>query len=108
MSKETVSYLHILQDSNIAKGYSGCCVCNDWDTYLSVALDCIMKGIAPYGNFIYNSKEQFFFYFHHTGSIGLYYENETPSIFALRKNDKYEVLSCSDVSRLSEKGYPNM
>ena len=54
LSKETVSYLHILQDSNIAKGYSGCCVCNDWDTYLSVALDCIMKGIAPYGNFIYN------------------------------------------------------
>ena len=102
LSKETVSYLHILQDSNIAKGYSGCCVCNDWDTYLSVALDCIMKGIAPYGNFIYNSKEQFFFYFHHTGSIGLYYENETPSIFALRKNDKYEVLSCSDVSRLSQ------
>ena len=40
----------------------------------------------------------FCFYFHHTGSIGLYYENETPSILALRKNDKYEVLSCSDVS----------
>lgn len=92
LSNETACYLRILQNSKITEGYSGCCICNDWDTYLSAALDCIMKGTAPHGNFIYHSIKQFFFYFHHTGSIGFYYRNETPFTLAIKNNSKYEVL----------------
>lgn len=92
VSDETARYLSMLQYSCIEKGYCGCCKCNDWDVYLSRTLDCILKCIAPYGDFIYNPKRQYFFYFHHTGSIGLYYRNEDYFIQTLKANSKYKIV----------------
>lgn len=91
LSQETVRYLDMLKDSDIPKGYSGSCKCNNWDIYLTVTLACIVKGIAPYGDLIYDSQKQLFFYFHHTGSIGLYYKKSFPLLLDIMKNEKYDV-----------------
>ena len=92
LSKETANYLIMLQKSDIVQGYSGSCICNDWDAYLSIALDCLIKGIAPYGHLIYDFNKQFFFYFHYSGSIGLYYKEGNPFIANLIKNNtKYDI-----------------
>lgn len=92
-SSETKDYLIMLTESSIEHGYSGTCSCNNWDKFLVIALACVVTHQAPYSPIFYNEKNDFFFYFHHTGSIGFYYKvrNETVAkILAIAKH-KYLV-----------------
>ncbi len=79
-SLETQEYFKILGDSKIQIGYSGCCKCSNLDKFLSVILKCIINHIAPYSPLFCAIEDEFFFYFHHTGSIGVYYKSENQSI----------------------------
>jgi len=69
------NYLNMLSESGIPEDYSGCCKCNAWDTFLPIILRCIISGEAPYSPLFVNAKDEFFFYFHHTGSIGIYFRD---------------------------------
>ncbi|MBX3254200.1 MAG: hypothetical protein KF862_08685 [Chitinophagaceae bacterium] len=75
-SDETKEYLLLLKGSSIGVGYSGSCRCLNWDRFLNVSLKCLLSHIAPYSHLFYDEKDNFFFYFHHTGSIGFYYEEK--------------------------------
>ncbi len=75
-SKYTSDYLRMLEDSKIEVGYSGNCKCEHWDTYLLTVLRCVVNHEAPYSPILYHEKCNFFFYFHHSGSIGFYYHEE--------------------------------
>lgn len=79
-SKETIDYLLMLEESGIEKGYSGVCECSNWAKFLQIILSCITSHKAIYSPIFYDKNENFFFYFHHTGSIGLYYEKENTKI----------------------------
>jgi hypothetical protein len=79
-SAETQEYLKILKESEIQVNYSGCCICMDWDRFLFVVLKCIISHKAPYSPLFCDVEEEYFFYFHHTGSIGIYYKNENDAI----------------------------
>lgn len=73
-SVESKEYLLLLKESSIELGYSGICRCNDWDKLLSITLACIITHEAPYSPVFYAEESDFFFYFHHSGSIGLYFK----------------------------------
>ena len=73
-SEDCRAYLRMLGGSGIPKGYGGCCKCNSWDTFLPIVLNCIISGEAPHSPLLVDPKDEFFFYFHHTGSIGMYYK----------------------------------
>lgn len=90
-SKEVIDYLSMLKNSGIEKGYSGVCDCLNWTNFLQIILPCIVSHQAIYSPIFYNAKENFFFYFHHTGSIGLYYEKESNAILNILNlaNKKY-------------------
>ncbi len=79
-SNETKSYLRLLRNSNLDKDFEGCCKCTNWDLFLSIVLECLLKHIAPYSPLFLNLGEEFAFYFHHSGSIGLYYKSENPVV----------------------------
>lgn len=74
LTNETHNYLELLRKSNIEIDFSGCCKCSDWDFFLRIILDCLLTNTAPYSPFFIDLEHQFAFYFHHTGSIGLYYK----------------------------------
>lgn len=78
---ERQCYLAVLRDSKIEQDYSGCCRCVEWDVFLPVILDCVITHLAPYSPLFFSEKHDFFFYFHHTGSIGFYYRERTDCIF---------------------------
>lgn len=80
VSPETKDYLIMLKESDIENGYSGVCECNDWTRFLSVILTCILTHRAPYSPIFFNEENDFFFYFHHTGSIGFYYRSKNDVI----------------------------
>lgn len=92
-SIETQEYLKILKESKIEADYSGCCTCINWDRFLSVVLDCIISHKAPYSPLFCNIENEYFFYFHHTGSIGIYYKKENDAIkkILLKALDEYTV-----------------
>ena len=73
-SVETKDYLIMLKESSIELGYSGICRCTDWDNLLSIILTCIVTHKAPYSPIFYEESGDFFFYFHHSGSIGFYFK----------------------------------
>ena len=88
------AYLRMLDRSEIVKDYSGCCRCNDWDQFLPVVLRCVLSCEAPYGPLFVNTRDDFFFYFHHTGSIGIYYkdkENEVIREMLDKASELYEI-----------------
>ncbi|SBV94009.1 conserved hypothetical protein [uncultured Dysgonomonas sp.] len=91
-SKETKGYLSMLGNSEIEKGYSGVCECLDWEKYLQIVIPCIVFHEAPYSHIFYNEIENFFFYFHHTGSIGLYYEEESETMLNILNLAEMEYL----------------
>jgi hypothetical protein len=70
-SEESREYLEMLKESGIEIGYTGCCKCEYWDKYLPIILKCITSHIAPYSPRFCDVENEFFFYFHHTGSIGI-------------------------------------
>lgn len=92
-SIETSRYLTILHDAGITADFSGTCSCLDWNGFLPVILDCIVSHAAPYSPIFYSKAHDFFFYFHHTGSIGIYYpiENEAVKGILERAAEKYEL-----------------
>jgi hypothetical protein len=75
-SEESRAYLELLMEAGIEVGYSGSCKCNDWNKFLPVVLNCITSHAAPYSPRFCDVENEFFFYFHHTGSIGLYYKRK--------------------------------
>lgn len=79
-SDETQEYLKILKEAKLPLGYSGCCTCTDWDRFLSVMLTCIISHRAPYSHLFCEPDSKIFFYFHYTGSIGIYYKEESSVI----------------------------
>lgn len=79
-SDETKKYLIMLKESSIELGYSGICRCNNWDKFLRVSLNCIVTHRAPYSHIFYHVEKDFFFYFHHTGSIGFYYKERNEAV----------------------------
>lgn len=94
-SPETAAYLKMLTDAGIPPDYSGSIECLNWDEFLSILLRCIVSHAAPYSPIFYSEADQLFFYFHHTGSIGLYYEKETPLVREIlaRAAEQYEIVS---------------
>jgi hypothetical protein len=79
-SVETQKYLRMLKQSQLQLDYSGCCVCKEWDFFLYIVLECIINQKAPYSPLFCDMENKFFFYFHETGSIGLYYKEENDVI----------------------------
>lgn len=69
------NYLAMLEESQIEPDYSGSCRCLNWDAFLTIVLKCIISGQAPYSPIFYSGLDDFLFYFHHSGSIGLYYRD---------------------------------
>ena len=55
-------------------------------------IPCIVFHEAPYSHIFYNEIENFFFYFHHTGSIGLYYEEESETMLNILNLAEMEYL----------------
>lgn len=82
-SEETKSYLQILSDSNIEIGYDALCNCENWDFFLKVILTCLITHKAPYSPIFFDHSSNFFFYFHHSGSIGFYYLEQTDTIIKI-------------------------
>ena len=74
-SKQSINYIRMLQESNIKIGYTGNCKCNNWNKFLEIILECIISHQAPYSPIFYSEEHNFFFYFHHSGSIGLYFKD---------------------------------
>ena len=91
-SKETVSYLNMLSESGIEKGYMGVCKCIHWREFLQAIIPCITSHKALYSPIFYSEKENFFFYFHHSGSIGLYYKKQTVTIMEVLTKAKQKYL----------------
>lgn len=90
-SIETQEYLRLLIKSNIPRNYSGCCSCNNWGDFLEVMLECLAKHIAPYSPLFCDEKNDYFFYFHHTGSIGLYYTTENDRVKSILEKSRENI-----------------
>lgn len=90
----TASYLLMLRDSKIESDYSGFCKCLNWDKFLYVTLHCVMQHVAPYSMMFYIPNKEIVFYFHHTGSIGVYYKElneEIRSIIQKAQKENLEI-----------------
>jgi hypothetical protein len=87
-SPETARYLEMLQASHIEPSFNGLGYCQDWDQFLSVILDCIMAHKTFYSFDFYNLANQFMFYFHHTGSLGIFYHKFNDAIMHILQQAK--------------------
>ena len=94
----TASYLKMLKDSNIEPTFTGFCKCIDWDSFLYIILHCIMQHKAPYSMMFYEQNEKFVFYFHHSGSIGLYYKELNEGVKKIIKSVKNEGLLIRNIN----------
>ena len=94
LSNETQAYLSLLRESKIELDYSGVCKCNDWNAVLPIILDCIIHHIAPHSPILFSKSEDMFFYFHHTGSMGLYYKDNNCYIDNILNvfSEKYDII----------------
>lgn len=93
-SIESKDYLIMLKESEIEIDYSGICTCSDWDKFLKIILACLITNQAPYSPVFYNEESDFFFYFHHTGSIGFYYKMKNEVVEKILKiaTEEYNVV----------------
>ena len=82
-SDETKQYLTMLRESSIELGFSGSCKCLNWDKFLSIVLTCLLSHKAPYSPIFYNKIHNFFFYFHHSQSIGFYFKDDSNTIVSI-------------------------
>ena len=89
----TASYLAMLNDSEIEPEYSGFCKCLDWDKFLYITLHCVMQHTAPYSLMFYVPNQNFVFYFHHSGSLGIYYKELNADIVSIVQKTKEENLA---------------
>ncbi len=92
-SEEAQNYLKLLINSQIQVSYDGCCICNDWPKFLKTILECVVKNKAPYSPVFCDIKNEYFFYFHESGSIGIYYKERNPIVMKILKvgHEKYSV-----------------
>ncbi|HEX7847221.1 MAG TPA: hypothetical protein VF476_15580 [Chitinophagaceae bacterium] len=89
-SDETREYITMLKVAGVEIEYSGSCECLNWDKFLHIVLKCIVSQLAPFSPIFYDEKNDFFFYFHHSGSIGIYYtkkNKEINRIFEIAKDE---------------------
>lgn len=93
-SVETKDYFSILKESAIEQGYGGCCKCLEWEKFLPIVLRCIVSHQAPFSPLFYSEANDFFFYFHHSGSIGFYYDkkNDVVAEIIKRATGEYELI----------------
>jgi hypothetical protein len=84
----TASYLAMIGNSGIEPEYIGFCQCLDWDKFLQVTLQCVMEHVAVYSMNFYIPSKRIMFYFHHTGSIGVYYKELNEAIKDIIKKVK--------------------
>lgn len=90
-SLETQEYLKLLIESQVKTNYTGCCTCDDWDKFLNVILTCLVNHKAPYSPIFCDRENEYFFYFHYTGSIGIYFKEENDVVRQILSNgcEKY-------------------
>lgn len=88
----TASYLSMLIDNNIEADYEGFCKCICWEKFLPIVLQCLMGNVAPYSLMFYEPENKFVFYFHQTGSFGIYYKELNTAVKRILKNIKEENL----------------
>lgn len=103
-SDQCGAYLNMLKESGIDREYTGCCKCNSWDVFLPVVLKCILSHEAPYSPLFVDPSNGFFFYFHHTGSIGIYYDsNDNIAVQKIlaKAAPLYDVVDAYQPTRLS-------
>jgi len=87
-SDETKDYFNLLIDSHIEMGFGGSCKCLNWNAFFNILLPCILTHKAPYSPLFYHCENDFFFYFHHTESIGLYFREYNIEIHKIIKTAK--------------------
>jgi hypothetical protein len=87
-NEATIKYLSMLKENDIAPEYTGLCHCLMWDEFLPVALECVITHIAPYSLMFYCPNYEFVFYFHHSGSFGVYYRTCNKAILDILGNAK--------------------
>ncbi len=98
-SLSTSDYLNMLSQNKIEPEYTGFCKCLNWDKFLPITLRCILDHTAPYGLLFYIPRCNLVFYFHHTGSFGVYYKelnDEVRRIVEKAKLEKLEIANSSD------------
>lgn len=100
----TASYLDMLHDSEIEPNYQGYCQCVDWNIFLYVTLSCVIKHTAPYSMMFYAPTYEFVYYFHHSGSLGVYYRefnDEIKMIIRKAKEENLEINNTNDARIVS-------
>jgi hypothetical protein len=88
-SKETLLYWEMLKKDRMYN-YRGLGYCMDWDKFLSITLECMLK-YRTWTNcsfLFYDPINQFEFYFHHTNSIGIIYNQFNDAIMHILKQSK--------------------
>lgn len=90
-SAESKDYLIMLKESEIEIDYSGICICNDWEKFLKITLRCIVTHKAPYSPIFYDNENNFFFYFHYSGSIGFYFKKQNIAVEKIFNIAKHKV-----------------
>ena len=73
----TQDYLLYLEASDISPLYQGGCICRNWDSFLPILIKCLFDKVAPYSPLLIRKSMDAFFYFHHSGSWGVYLQHET-------------------------------
>ncbi|GAA4234266.1 hypothetical protein GCM10022291_13310 [Postechiella marina] len=91
-SNSTAAYLTMLIENEIGPDYNGFCRSLNWDKFLPIVLDCILNHMASYSIMIYAPKHDFVFYFHHTGSIGIFYKELNDGVKHIIERAKIEDL----------------
>ncbi|MFD0863720.1 hypothetical protein ACFQ1M_16010 [Sungkyunkwania multivorans] len=97
-SKSTSTYLNMLTANEIEPEYTGFCKSLNWNRFLPIILDCIFNHIAPYSIMIYAPNCQLVFYFHHTGSIGVYYSDLNDGVMHVIDKAKIEDLEIKNIN----------
>jgi len=95
----TINYLNMLKNNNIEVDYIGCCRCLNWNEFLVITLNCIINYMALYSMMFYIPSENIVFYFHYSGSIGVYYQElnaEVINILEKIKISKAELKNSND------------
>lgn len=94
----TASYLAMLRDSQIEPEYTGFCECTDWDKFLYITLHCVMSHKAPYSMMFYVPNHELVFYFHYSGSLGVYYRKLNVGVRHIIERAKAEDLEIKNTN----------
>lgn len=97
-SKSTSAYLNMLIANEIEPDYNGFCKSLNWEKFLPIILDCILSHTASYSVMIYAPNDEFVFYFHHTGSIGVYYKELNNGVMHIIEKAKAEDLEIKNTN----------